>query len=85
VTGYHLAQLNVGLVRAPIDSPELAGFMAGIGPVNAIALSVDENVLPDVREVTSDEVVVGAQVTGWRGNENAHGMLPLCVGLAANG
>jgi len=37
VTGYHLAQLNVGTVRAPTDAPELAGFMAGIGPVNAIA------------------------------------------------
>ena len=37
MTGYHLAQLNVGTVRAPIDSPELAGFMAGIEPVNAIA------------------------------------------------
>jgi hypothetical protein len=37
VAGYHLAQLNVGLVRAPTDSPELADFMAGIGPVNAIA------------------------------------------------
>ena len=37
MTGYHLAQLNVGTARAPIDSPELAGFMAGIEPVNAIA------------------------------------------------
>jgi hypothetical protein len=37
VAGYHLAQLNVGLVRAPTDSPELADFMAGIIPVNAIA------------------------------------------------
>ena len=37
MTGYHLAQLNVGIVRAPIESPELAGFMAGIDPVNAIA------------------------------------------------
>jgi len=34
---YHLAQLNVGLVRAPADSPELTDFMAGIGPVNALA------------------------------------------------
>ena len=34
---YHLAQLNVGTVRAPSDSPELAGFMAGIEPVNAAA------------------------------------------------
>lgn len=37
MTGYHLAQLNVGTVRAPTDSAELAGFMAGIVPVNAIA------------------------------------------------
>jgi Domain of unknown function (DUF3291) len=37
VAGYHLAQLNVGLVRASTDSPELADFMAGIAPVNAIA------------------------------------------------
>ena len=37
MTGYHLAQLNVGMARAAIDSPELAGFMAGIEPVNAIA------------------------------------------------
>jgi len=37
VARYHLAQLNVGLVRAPTDSPELADFMAGIEPVNAAA------------------------------------------------
>jgi Domain of unknown function (DUF3291) len=37
VARYHLAQLNVGLVRAPTDSPELADFMAGIDPVNAAA------------------------------------------------
>jgi hypothetical protein len=37
VAGYHLAQLNVGLVRAPTDSPQLADFMAGIDPVNAAA------------------------------------------------
>ncbi|HXC80778.1 MAG TPA: DUF3291 domain-containing protein [Trebonia sp.] len=37
MAGYHLAQLNVGLVRAPTDSPRLADFMAGIDPVNAAA------------------------------------------------
>jgi hypothetical protein len=37
VAGYHLAQLNVGLARAATGSPELADFMAGIVPVNAIA------------------------------------------------
>jgi Domain of unknown function (DUF3291) len=37
VSGYHLAQLNVGLARAPTDSPVMADFMAGIEPVNALA------------------------------------------------
>jgi hypothetical protein len=37
VNGYHLAQLNVGVARGATDSPEMAGFIAGIGPVNALA------------------------------------------------
>jgi hypothetical protein len=37
VTGYHLAQLNVGRPRGPVDSAEMAGFMAQIEPVNALA------------------------------------------------
>jgi len=37
VSGYHLAQLNVGLARAATDSPVMAGFMTGIEPVNALA------------------------------------------------
>jgi hypothetical protein len=37
VNGHHLAQLNVGLARAATDSADLAGFMAGIEPVNALA------------------------------------------------
>jgi Domain of unknown function (DUF3291) len=35
--GYHLAQVNVGRLRAPIDSPQLASFVAGLEPVNAVA------------------------------------------------
>jgi Domain of unknown function (DUF3291) len=37
VTGYHLAELNIGTARGPTDSPQMAGFMAGIIPVNALA------------------------------------------------
>jgi hypothetical protein len=37
VTRYHLAQLNVGTARGASDSPVMAGFMAGIEPVNALA------------------------------------------------
>lgn len=37
VTRYHLAQLNVALAREATDSPVMAGFMAGVEPVNALA------------------------------------------------
>ena len=32
-----LAQVNIGRMRAPVDSPQLAGFMAALDPVNALA------------------------------------------------
>ena len=34
---YVLAQVNIGRLRAPLDSPELAGFVAALDPVNAAA------------------------------------------------
>jgi len=37
MAGYELAQLNVARLRAPIDSPELADFVAALNPVNAVA------------------------------------------------
>jgi hypothetical protein len=35
--GWHVAQVNVATLRAPIDSPQLAGFVALLDPVNALA------------------------------------------------
>jgi hypothetical protein len=37
MTDHHLAQLNVGRLRRPLDAPESAGFVAGLKPVNALA------------------------------------------------
>lgn len=37
MTDHHLAQLNVGRLRAPLDSPAIAGFVALLEPVNALA------------------------------------------------
>ena len=37
MTKYHLAQLNVGTARGATDSQVMAGFMAGIETVNALA------------------------------------------------
>ena len=34
---YELAQVNIGRLAAPLDSPELAAFMAALDPVNAAA------------------------------------------------
>ncbi|MCW2863107.1 MAG: hypothetical protein JWP48_4815 [Actinoallomurus sp.] len=37
MTDHHLAQLNVGRLRQPLDAPESAGFVAGLKPINALA------------------------------------------------
>jgi hypothetical protein len=33
----HLAQLNIGRMLAPLESPQLAGFVAALDPINALA------------------------------------------------
>jgi hypothetical protein len=37
MAAYDLAQLNVGRLRAPIDAPATAAFVAALDPVNALA------------------------------------------------
>src|SRR5260370_3502860 len=34
---YHLAQINIGRLIAPIDDPQIAEFVARLAPINAIA------------------------------------------------
>jgi hypothetical protein len=34
---YHLAQINIGRLLAPIDDPQIAGFVAQLDPINALA------------------------------------------------
>ena len=34
---YHLAQLNIGMAKGPIDGDVMAGFRAALGPVNSLA------------------------------------------------
>ncbi len=41
MTGFHLAQVNVARLAAPLDSPQLADFVANLEPINAIADSSD--------------------------------------------
>jgi hypothetical protein len=39
VAGHHLAQLNIGRLLEPVDSPRIADFMAALAPINALAES----------------------------------------------
>lgn len=38
---FHLAQFNIGRLRLPLDSAEIAGFVAEFDPVNALADAAD--------------------------------------------
>lgn len=45
---YHLAQLNIAQMLAPVDSPQLAEFAANLDRVNALAESTPGFVWQDV-------------------------------------
>jgi hypothetical protein len=34
---YHLAEINIGRLRAPVDDPMIADFVANLGRINALA------------------------------------------------
>jgi hypothetical protein len=37
MSAYQLAQLNVGIIRGPMDSPVMAEFAASLARINALA------------------------------------------------
>ena len=37
VTAFELAQLNIGAIKAPMDSPVMADFVANLERINALA------------------------------------------------
>jgi hypothetical protein len=37
MTDYHLAQINIARLLAPLDDPQLAEFVANLAPINALA------------------------------------------------
>jgi hypothetical protein len=39
MSAFHLAQLNIAVMKAPLDSPLLADFVANLEPINALAES----------------------------------------------
>ena len=34
---YHLAQINIARMKAPLDAPQMQAFVAGLEPINALA------------------------------------------------
>lgn len=68
---YHLAQVNIALLREPIDSELLADFVAELEPVNAAAdtapgfvwrLQTEDGDATSVRGFDSDELIVNMSV-----------------------
>ena len=71
MAAHHLAQVNVATLRAPLDGPELAGFVAQLEPVNALAdqspgfvwrLQTEDGDATAIRPFEDDRVMVNLSV-----------------------
>jgi hypothetical protein len=73
---YHLAQLNIGILRGPLDSPIVAGFVAALDPINALAdkspgfvwrLQTEDGNATSVRPFEDESILVNMSV--WESRE----------------
>ena len=71
MTDFHVAQLNIGRIRGPIDSPIMAEFVALLDPVNAVAdvspgfvwrLQTEEGNATAVRPYEDESIAVNMSV-----------------------
>jgi hypothetical protein len=69
--GWHLAQLNIATLLAPLYSPQLAGFVEALEPVNAVAdtspgfvwrLQTEEGDATSIRAFDDDRIIVNLTV-----------------------
>jgi hypothetical protein len=74
---HHLAQANFGRMVAPLDSPPLAGFVASLDPVNAVAdaapgfvwrLQDDSGNAASLRPFDDDDLVI-VNMSVWESAE----------------
>jgi len=79
MTGYHLAQLNLARLRAPLESPELADFVALLPEINELAerspgyiwrLQDESGDATALRPFEADVIV---NLTVWESVESLHG------------
>lgn len=68
---HHVAQINIARVLAPMDSPQLAEFMAGLEPINALAddtpgfvwrLQTDDGDATAIRPYDDERIMVNMSV-----------------------
>jgi hypothetical protein len=71
MAGHHLAQVNIARLLAPLTSDQLAGFVAALDPVNALAdaapgfvwrLQTDEGDATAIRPYEDDMMMVNMSV-----------------------
>jgi Domain of unknown function (DUF3291) len=79
MAAYHLAQLNIGRALAPVDSPQLAGFVARLDDINALAeaapgfvwrFQTEEGNATALRPYEDDRIMVNFSV--WTTAEALH-------------
>jgi Domain of unknown function (DUF3291) len=77
MSAYEIAQLNVGIIEAPMDSPVMAGFAANLERINALAdrsngfvwrLQSEEGDATSIRPFDDDNLLVNMSV--WRDVES---------------
>jgi hypothetical protein len=71
MAAWHLAQVNIALPVEPLDAPALAGFVAAVAPVNALAdaapgfvwrLQTEEGDATAVRGLGDDRLIINLSV-----------------------
>jgi hypothetical protein len=73
---FHLAQINIGKILAPMDSPVMAGFVSDLDRINAVAensngfvwrLKDDSNNATSIKVYDDDFLIVNMSV--WNSSE----------------
>jgi hypothetical protein len=82
MAAHHLAQVNVATLRFPLDGPELAGFVAQLEPVNALAdgtpgfvwrLQTEDGDATSIRPFDDERVIVNLSM--WESLEALRGFV----------
>jgi hypothetical protein len=76
MSGWQLAQVNIGRLREPLDHPQLSAFVEALAPVNAAADRADGFVW---RLQTEDGNATGVEAFSWDAGDSAGIILNMSV------